>query len=171
MLCHVSRLTPISRARRHDVSMANQGISLARENHFQTMSSILFFCAVCGQALTAEPALAGRVMDCTRCERSVPVPGFPAMPGESGCAGVYPPEILSMDVVFLCRGCDTKLVVDGRLEGREFDCPQCQTRVKTPVWSRRAKASKTAGAPRKRRPNLTPDEIGFLSGDFNNSPA
>jgi len=151
--------------------MANPGISIARKNCFQTMSSISFFCAVCGQALTAEPSFAGEVMECTRCERSVPVPGFPAMPGESGCAAVYAPEILSMDVVFLCRGCNTKLVVDGRLEGRELDCPQCHARVRTPLWSRRATPPAAAATPKKGRPSLTPDEIGFLSGDFNHSPA
>ena len=119
----------------------------------------------------AEPSFAGEVMECTRCERSVPVPGFPAQPGESGCAAVYPPEILSMDVVFLCGGCNAKLVVDGRLEGRELGCPQCQAPVRAPLWSRREAAPAAAGAPRKGRPNLTPEEIGFLSGDFSRSPA
>ena len=135
------------------------------------MSSIPFFCAVCGQALTAEPALAGAVMECTRCERSVPVPGFPPTPRESGCVAVYAPEILSMDIVFLCRGCNAKLVADGRLEGRELVCPECHARVRAPVWSRREKAGTHTGAPRIDRPTLTPDEIGFLSGSFSPLPA
>jgi DNA-directed RNA polymerase subunit RPC12/RpoP len=86
---------------------------------------------------------------------------------------VYPPEILSMDIVFLCRGCNARLVVDGRMEGRELDCPKCEARVRIPLWSRRAKAKAPAAARtvKKGRPCLTPDEIGFLSGDFNHSPA
>jgi DNA-directed RNA polymerase subunit RPC12/RpoP len=110
-------------------------------------------------------------MECTRCERSVPVPGFPAMRGESGCAAVYSPEILSIDVIFLCRGCNAKLVVDGRMEGRDLDCPQCQARVKMPLWSRRTTAPAAARAPKKARPHLTPDEIGFLTGVFQHSAA
>jgi len=148
-----------------------KGIHLPRKNRFQTMSSISFFCAVCGQALTAHSSFAGEVMDCTRCERSVPVPGFPAMPGETGCAPVYPPEILSMDVVFLCRGCNAKLVIDGRLEGRELDCPQCQARVRAPLWSRRALSRPAARTPKNAPPSLTPDEIGFLCGDFSSTRA
>jgi DNA-directed RNA polymerase subunit M/transcription elongation factor TFIIS len=136
------------------------------------MSSISFFCAVCGQALTAEPAFAGELMECTRCERSVPVPGFPATARESGCVvGVYPPEILSMDIVFLCWGCNARLVVDARLEGRELDCPQCHALVRAPLWSRREKAGTGPGARRIDRPFLTPDEIGFLSGSLSCSPA
>jgi len=134
------------------------------------MSSISFFCAVCGQALTAEPALAGEVMECTRCERSVPVPGFPPAPRESGCAAVYSPEILSMDIVFLCRGCNAKLVADGRLEGRELDCPQCHARVRAPLWSRREPVGTRPGK-KIARPTLTPDEIGFLSGSVSRVPA
>ena len=134
------------------------------------MSSISFFCAVCGLGLTAESSLAGGIMECTRCERSTPVPGFPGKPGESGWAGVYPPEILSMNMVFLCNGCNMRMVVDARLEGREIDCPQCEVKVRAPLWSR-AKAPAAGRPPRKGRPSLTPEEIGFLSGDFNHSPA
>jgi hypothetical protein len=144
---------------------------MARERRFQTMSSILFFCAVCGEALTAERSFAGKVMECTRCQRSVPVPGFPTMRGVSGCTAVYPPEILSIDVIFRCRGCCAKLVVDARLEGREFDCPKCHAPVRAPLWSRPAMASTDAGTPTRGRPLLTPEEIGFLSGDFNPAPA
>lgn len=76
-----------------------------------------------------------------------------------------------MDMVFLCRGCNARLVVDGRMEGRQLDCPRCQAPVWAPLWSRRVMAPATAGSPRKGRPNLTPDEIGFLSGEFNHAPA
>jgi DNA-directed RNA polymerase subunit RPC12/RpoP len=133
------------------------------------MSSILFFCAVCGEALSAELSFAGEIMDCSRCGRSVPVPGFLMMRGGQGCAAVYPPEVLSVDVIFLCRRCGSKLVVDGRMEGREFDCPECDAPVKAPIWSRPAREPTNGRTPGKERPILTPEEIGFLSGESNHS--
>jgi DNA-directed RNA polymerase subunit RPC12/RpoP len=133
---------------------------------FPTMSSISFYCAVCGQALIAEPSFAGEVMECARCRRWVPVPGYPRSRGVSGCAAVYPPEILRIDVVFPCQGCNARLEVDGRLEGRELVCPRCHAAVRAPLWSRSpTTAAADARTPKKAPPALTPEEIEFLSSD------
>jgi DNA-directed RNA polymerase subunit RPC12/RpoP len=134
------------------------------------MSSISFFCAVCGEALRAHSSFAGRVQECTRCERVVPVPGFPAVPGLSGCTSVYPPDVLSMDLVFLCAACNVRLVVDARWEGRQLECPQCQAPVRVPWWSRRGMAPAKEALPLRRAarrgPALTPEEISFLGADL-----
>src|SRR5215212_2137360 len=114
------------------------------------MSSVSFYCAVCGEALKAPASHAGSVTACSRCSRSVPVPGFPAQSG-FGFPPVYPPEILSMDVTFACRGCKTHLVVDARWEGHEVDCPRCDCGITVPLWSGRA----VDDSPPARAPKVT----------------
>jgi DNA-directed RNA polymerase subunit M/transcription elongation factor TFIIS len=129
------------------------------------MSNISFFCAVCGQALSVDAAFAGEVAECTRCTRWVPVPGFPGKPPLSGCTSVYPPDILYMDVIFFCPGCERRLKVDARWEGRSLECPKCTRTVTVPWWSRRAKTA----APESRavgQPVLSSAEIDFLSSEL-----
>jgi hypothetical protein len=131
------------------------------------MSAISFFCVVCGHAMTADFSLAGAVVECDCCERSVPVPGYPKSHAEPVCSPVYATEILSMDVNFLCGACNVRLVADARWEGREFDCPKCQQRVRVPWWSRRGSAMPGLAIARGHvelaAPALTAEEIHFLS--------
>jgi DNA-directed RNA polymerase subunit RPC12/RpoP len=133
------------------------------------MSAISFFCVVCGHAMRADFSLAGAVVECERCERSVPVPGYPKTHGEAVCAAAFAPEILSMDVNFLCGACQVRLVADARWEGKEFDCPKCQQRVRVPWWSRRGGSSMPGLAIARayespEAPVLTAEEIHFLTG-------
>jgi hypothetical protein len=126
------------------------------------MAHIPFFCAVCGASLSAELSLAGGVSECAQCERRVPVPGYPSRGRESGCAPVFPPEILEMDMTFLCPECDVRLVVDARMEGLDVSCPRCETWVRAPRWSGLAAVGEEV-APEPVAPTLTPEEVEFLS--------
>jgi DNA-directed RNA polymerase subunit M/transcription elongation factor TFIIS len=131
------------------------------------MSKVSFFCAVCGEALSVDAAFAGEVVECDRCARWVPVPGFPGQSPLSGCASVYPPKILAMEVIFLCPSCNVRMIVDARWEGREVDCPKCEAVARVPWWSRYeattpARRESLAG----RAPALSAEEIGFLSGEL-----
>jgi transcription elongation factor Elf1 len=126
------------------------------------MAHIPFFCAVCGASLSADLSLAGGVCECAQCERRVPVPGFPGVGQESGCPPVFPPEILEMDMTFLCPTCDIRLVVDARMEGRDLPCPRCETWVRAPRWSGPPEMEDEA-LPEPAAPTLTAEEVDFLS--------
>jgi DNA-directed RNA polymerase subunit RPC12/RpoP len=126
------------------------------------MAHIPFFCAVCGASLRADLSLAGGVLPCVKCERSVPVPGFPLGSPLSGCVPVFPPEILEMDMTFLCVGCDTRLVVDARMEGRDLECPRCQVSVRAPRWSGLGDIAAAVEA-NPGASHLSPEEVQFLS--------
>lgn len=69
-----------------------------------------------------------------------------------------------MDITFLCVVCETRLVVDARMEGRDLPCPRCRAHVRVPNWSAptesEAEAEGASAAPR-----LTPEEVQFLSND------
>lgn len=132
------------------------------------MSTVSFYCVICGKGLSAPAAYAGSVYECAGCSHSVPVPGFP---GRSGVTSLpaYPPGILAMDLTFPCDGCDARLVVDARWEGHEVDCPRCKTAVVVPQWSGHETAP--SAAPAAGGVRLTAEEIGFLSDDFNQALA
>jgi hypothetical protein len=128
------------------------------------MSSVSFYCVICGHGLSAPAAYAGSVYQCSGCSSSVPVPGFPGRSGLT-CLPAFPTGILALDVTFPCPGCAARLVVDARWEGHEVDCPRCQVAVVVPQCSGRETAP--APAPAGSGVRLTAEEIGFLSGEFN----
>ncbi len=110
----------------------------------------------------AQLELAGRVAECPACYREVPVPGYPLGGRSSGCLPAFGGEILRLDVNFLCRACQARLVIDGRWEGQVVDCPVCKAPLTVPFWSGRAPVAtdlaRTGAA-------LSAEEIHFLSAD------
>src|SRR3954454_20073011 len=100
------------------------------------MSDFHFYCVICGFAMNAPQHAAGGLRDCPRCRHLVPIPGYPATPGEvCQCAGIYRPEILEIEMKFLCPGCRARVSVDLRLEKHMVECPRCQLTFKVPAWS------------------------------------
>lgn len=118
-------------------------------------AEIRFFCALCGSSLTAAAIHAGGTVKCVACGEMAPVPkaGRKEMASRHSWFG---PEIVGVDVAFLCRGCDCKLIADAHLEGEAFACPRCGTEARVPSLS---------GRKRQSRPPVTliPEEIAFLS--------
>jgi DNA-directed RNA polymerase subunit RPC12/RpoP len=117
------------------------------------MSAIQFYCVICGTPLSAELSTDARLMDCPSCKHVVPIPGAAdLLKGFSGDMAVLPKGILSVEIKFLCNGCGRKLQVDARWQDHAVSCPNCQTTVSVPVWSRQARPT-----------TLTAEEMDFLS--------
>jgi DNA-directed RNA polymerase subunit M/transcription elongation factor TFIIS len=126
---------------------------------------IEFYCAICGQALTANAEFAGNVINCPTCERNVPVPGcFAWSDVNPKCQPAFSPEILSVEITFVCPGCNYALVADARWGGEPFICPKCDTTGDVPDWARAKVRTPVADAPRVHTLTLSPEEIDFLSG-------
>lgn len=116
------------------------------------MDEIHFYCVICGENLVAEQEHAGGFCSCPRCLRGIPVPGFPARPGESpACGEAFPADILGIELKFLCTHCSNKVQVDARHRRRTLECPVCHEPTVVPDWS---------GAV----PPLSPAEKGMPSG-------
>lgn len=124
------------------------------------MADIHFFCALCGRGITLSAKHAGELVECDGCQRVVPVPGFaPPKGGLRDWLPALPPEILAVEIKFLCGGCGAKLRIDARWEGRRLKCPLCSTEGRVPTWSREWNAKTDL------MPALSPEEIAWLSGD------
>jgi DNA-directed RNA polymerase subunit RPC12/RpoP len=84
-------------------------------------------------------------------------------------AVVFPPEILAMEVKFLCTSCQSRLGADARWEGRGVICPVCGDKTRVPRWSGimrgqpRADFAQGAKAAAFSDGKLSSDEIAFLS--------
>lgn len=79
---------------------------------------------------------------------------------------VFSPEIISVEITFLCPGCNRSLLADARWGGKPFTCPKCDATGKVPNWTR-AKAPPDADTPKViSAPTLSPEEIAFLSEDL-----
>ncbi len=131
----------------------------------QAASSIQFFCVICGQSLTATADFAGGLFECPRCERHVPVPGHLA--GEAPDRELLPaftPEILSVEVKFVCPGCDRALLMDARWQGEPFECPKCGAGGHVPRWSRPGRGGTVPMV------TLSPEEFDFLSASPDEAP-
>ena len=120
------------------------------------MTSAHFFCANCGVGLTVGAESAGRTIECPACHRTVPVPHT-----MRGCLPILPPEVLALELKFLCAGCGAKLRIDARLEGDTVPCPKCSQATKVPRWSLSEDA--TSQPPAGRVVQLSTAEIEFLS--------
>ena len=127
---------------------------------------IEFFCAICGQSLTAPAEYAGNVIGCPSCERAVPVPGCPS--GEDGKPSWQPAfsaDILSVEITFVCPGCRDPLVADARYSGEPFDCPKCAATGQVPRWIAASSLPAERHAPAVvHAAALSAEEIDFLSG-------
>jgi DNA-directed RNA polymerase subunit RPC12/RpoP len=118
-----------------------------------TMPANHFFCVICGTPLSAELGTDARLMDCPNCRHVVPIPGAAdLLKGFSGEMPVFPRGVLAIEMKFLCSSCGRKLQVDARWQDRAVTCPNCQSNVTVPVWSREP-------AP----PALTAEEMDFLA--------
>ena len=127
---------------------------------------IEFFCVICGQSLTAEAEFAGNVITCPTCQRSVPVPGCLAWTDpDPKWHPAFSPEILSVEITFVCPGCNKALIADARWGREPFICPKCETNGEVPDWAR---AKVHASGPTEpvvvHTLTLSPEEIEFLSG-------
>lgn len=99
------------------------------------MDEIPFYCTICGVSLSALAGSAGGFCDCPRCLRVIPIPGYPARPGQSAeSLAVFSPDILGIEIKFLCGCCGNKIRVDARLQGITRDCPVCAQPTKVPEW-------------------------------------
>ena len=126
------------------------------------MSDTRFFCAICGTALKAAADWPGDLAECPACSSIVPVPGRM----KAGCAHVFPPDVLAVEVKFLCGSCKRKLRADGRWEGRSIKCPECGAKLSVPRWSSAAgETAPDASAPVATAMTcLSAAEVEFLSG-------
>lgn len=126
------------------------------------MSTVHFFCAICGTALRLPANTRCPVTECTACHHSVPVPSPIELPDGIGVIedlpAVFPSGVLALEVKFLCASCSARLQIDARWEGYEIVCPQCREAITVPRWSRRA-----APPPAVR---LSAPEVEFLSEPF-----
>ena len=134
------------------------------------MPTIRFFCVICGTALKATTDTPTGVVECHSCARHVPVPVLANAPGHAaGCAPVFPPEVLALELKFLCTSCQSRLGADARWEGRGVICPVCGDRTRVPRWSGVAEWPRTAETAQKTRAPGIPDatlsseEIAFLT--------
>ena len=116
-------------------------------------------------SLTTSSEFAGRVIECSQCERVVPVPGWKAPEG-AVCPPVFSPEIFSIEIKFACAGCDRALLADLRWGGEHFACPKCGTAAHVPEWfGSNPRLAKTGLPPQVHAAALSPEEIDFLNGD------
>jgi Zn-finger nucleic acid-binding protein len=139
------------------------------------MSRLSFFCAVCGHSLIVGDEYAGSLAECPSCERLVPVPGWrPQRRAGAGCLGVLAPNLLGVDVKFLCPECRAKLKVDARWGGKTLPCPQCNASLPIPQWYGSSdeiadESGQSQGATRivgvVPSVMLSPQELAFLGAD------
>ena len=135
------------------------------------MPVIRFFCVICGAALQKRSNSRDDVIECPACARQVPVPGLANMPGRAtGCAPAFPPDVLALEVKFLCTACQSPLRADARWEGRGIICPVCGDHTRIPRWSNdarppgKADLSQNVKAPEfSDAVRLSSEEIEFLS--------
>lgn len=142
---------------------------------FFVMPTIRFYCVICGTAMKTSSDSPDDVVQCPSCSRRVPVPRLTSLSGRfAGCVPVFPPEVLDLEVKFLCTSCRNRLRADARWEGRNVVCPVCSKKTavprwsRVPMWSRAPEAAVAASRPD--RPgnetavvSLSPEEIEFLS--------
>ena len=138
------------------------------------MPTIRFFCVICGTALKRTTDTPTGVVECHSCARHVPVPRLADAPGLSArCAPAFPPEILAVEVKFLCTSCQSRLGADARWEGRGVICPVCGDKTQVPRWSRVSqwpRAEAGAKGTGSADATLSSEEIAFLSSPAPTNP-
>lgn len=103
------------------------------------MSTVHFFCVICGASIFRGENSTRPLVECPKCAHVVPVPGTVSL-ADGETMRVFPPGVLSLEVVFQCSQCDCQIQIDARGEGSNVNCPQCAREVTVPYWSRRAPA-------------------------------
>src|SRR5471030_1717752 len=97
------------------------------KSSLNVMPTIRFFCVICGTALQGNTDANDDVIECHSCARQVPVPRLANLPDRTaGCAPAFPPDVLALEVKFLCTACRSPLRADARWEGRHVVCPVCK---------------------------------------------
>jgi hypothetical protein len=119
------------------------------------------------------PEKAGLMTVCTGCARTIRVPIDPLPLSELPAQGAaYSPEILSIDIRFLCPACGSKLKIDARAAGTEAACVCCGKKIRAPLlpyWARRADKPLPPNQAAERAPTatqgavLTAKEIDFMT--------
>ena len=123
------------------------------------MADLAFHCVNCGTRIEITSDLAGGVFECSCCLRVVPVPSLFTRPHEEvGCVPALPDGILSIEIKILCGMCDSKIRLEGRLEGQTVTCPVCTAQIRVPEWSR-----PRSPIGRGNVAALSADEIDFLT--------
>lgn len=131
------------------------------------MDEIHFYCTICGESLCALSENAGGLCDCPRCLRVIPIPGYPARPGPpADGAAVFSPDILEIEIKFLCGGCGNKIRVDARRQGQTLECPICEEPTRVPEWGGARPPAEPGAVAAKVR--LSAEECEFLSAPMKN---
>ncbi len=121
------------------------------------MSTVHFFCVMCGSSLFRGAQSTRPLVECPKCSHVVPVPDPLRLPGEGGgLPPVFPRGVLSLELIFLCSHCHCHIQIDARGEGQAVDCPRCRREVTVPQWSQRVEAEEVV--------SLSADEVNFLTG-------
>ena len=140
------------------------------------MSTIRFFCVICGTSLQASADSQYDLATCHSCTRYIPVPRPVNLPGKfTRFQPVLPPKVLELSVTFQCEACGSRLRADARREGRQISCPVCAGTTTVPRWSNVPRwtpspVSENVRVEVPRPPILTDaatlslDEINFLRG-------
>jgi DNA-directed RNA polymerase subunit RPC12/RpoP len=150
---------------------------------FHAMSTVRFYCVLCGAALQISSDSRHDLAKCPCCSRHVPVPRRVNLAGDcTSYQFVFPPEVLEIAVKFQCSCCGAVIRADARCEGRQVTCDDCGAKTAIPRWSNGSswlQFSETghfAGRPATRQstgvrgPILTPEEIDFLRGAESRKP-
>jgi len=148
---------------------------------FTPMSTVHFYCVLCGQPLETSTDLDIDLTKCHACSRTVPVPRRVKGSGNfKSYPPVFPPEVLDLLVKFQCTTCDSELYADARCEGRHVVCCTCGEHTPIPQWSTGAIGHRFvnfgAGGPLANgalpleAPVLSPEEIDFLRGTTSGIP-
>ncbi len=78
--------------------------------------------------------------------------------------GELPPEILGIEIKFLCKHCETKLMIDYRWQARTVDCPGCNRLIQVPRCSfPELAAGAASGDEQGTGSRLSAEELAFLS--------
>ena len=142
------------------------------------MSTVHFYCVLCGAALQISSDSRHDLAECPCCSRHVPVPRRVNLAGDgTSYQSVFPPEVLELSVKFPCSGCNVVIRADARCEGRQVACDDCGSKTVIPRWSNVASWTHFLGSRQicggrlplaqpsgVRSPTLSPEEIDFLRG-------
>jgi len=94
--------------------------------------SLKFFCAICGQKLSATPAQAGTQTVCPACNSAITIPESQPAPPESSDAGAGDEPERGGTFKFHCPNCDKRFEAKKSWAGRPFVCPSCEKEVTVP---------------------------------------
>jgi DNA-directed RNA polymerase subunit RPC12/RpoP len=133
------------------------------------MADIRFRCSGCNAKLKISDDAAGSEVPCPFCKKSLRVPPSSELleirPFE------YPPDVLSIDMKFLCPECRAKLSIEISEAGGRALCPACGKSIRAPALppplrpAMRAQGGGGAERPAGSRgpAMLTPDEVAYLT--------